>query len=474
MFDPIKILDGAVTLYQRTSNGARTWTARYKIKGAKGYVVAATGKRDLEEAKEVARERFYELTADHRRGIAIHSRTFSKAVEAYLEDQQVAFTTGKITERTMRDNKATIDRYLLPYFKGRAIEAIHQEHIEAYKLWRLTYWTTGPGAEQTTREYVRGGKLIRAKRPPKAQTKRSGEILVLKAIFASAVRRKWLKREQVPEITEERSDDNRRPAFTPADWQRIKAAMPAFIASANGPVVTVDRKMLCGYMEFMFETGLRPGKEHQQLTWADCQLVVGQGPSGPTKETHIHVREDTKTGKRTAVSSEETWLVLQRIRGFSRWIELGDPVFADQKTGKAIKCFSKGMSALLKQVGLERDRHGDKFSPYSLRHSYATDRLINAQVDVWLLAKNMGTSVEMIRKHYGQDEPQQRAMELIHDKRRMTFGEMLKADPDSLPDPDFEMAADDQPAAPPRSSAKPQGVSLSEVIAQRKGPPRNE
>lgn len=250
--------------------------------------------------------------------------------------------------------------------------------------------------------------------------------------------------------------------------------MPAFIAAANGPVVEIDRKMLCAYMEFMFETGLRPGKEHQQLTWADCQLVVGQGPSGPTKETHIHIHNDTKTGKRTAVSSEETWLVLQRIRSFSRWIELGDPVFADQKTGKAIKCFSKGMSALLKQVGLERDRHGDKFSPYSLRHSYATDRLINAQVDVWLLAKNMGTSVEMIRNHYGQDEPQQRAMELIHDKRRMTFGEMFKADPDSLPNPDLEMAADDQSAAPPRSSAKPQGISLSEVIAQRKGPPRNE
>lgn len=109
MSDPIKILDGAVTLYQRTSNGA------LKIKGAKSYVVAATGKRDLEEAKEVARERFYELTADHRRGIDIHSRTFSKAVEAYLEDQQVALTTGKITERTMRDNKAAIDCGLLEY-----------------------------------------------------------------------------------------------------------------------------------------------------------------------------------------------------------------------------------------------------------------------------------------------------------------------------------------------------------------------
>jgi len=47
----------------------------------------------------------------------------------------------------MRDKKATIDRYLLPTFKGRAIEAIYQEHIEAYRLWRLTYWTIGPGSE---------------------------------------------------------------------------------------------------------------------------------------------------------------------------------------------------------------------------------------------------------------------------------------------------------------------------------------
>ncbi|CAA7613023.1 hypothetical protein MCP1_1030001 [Candidatus Terasakiella magnetica] len=180
--------------------------------------------------------------------------------------------------------------------------------------------------------------------------------------------------------------------------------MPRYIESANGPVSEHDRKLLCAYMQFMFETGLRPGKEHQQLTWADCELVKQKAEVGHVGITHIHVRDDTKTGKRLAVSSEETWQVLNQIRAFSPWTKPHDPVFADRVTGKAIKTFTKGMEALLKTVGLERDRHGDKFSPYSLRHSYATDRLINGRVDVWLLAKNMGTSVEMIRKHYGHDD----------------------------------------------------------------------
>lgn len=291
------ILDGAVALYQRLDMGTQTWTARYKIRGMKGHVSKSTGKRDLEEAKEFAREKYHELSADHRRGIAIHSHTFQRAVDAYLEDLDASIALRKTTARTKRDNKAVIDRYLLPYFKTKAIDAIKQEHVEAYKAWRLNYWTTGPGVEDTTREYMRGGKLIKSKRPAMGQTQRSGEILVLRAIFKSARKRGWVKREQIPEIEEEKREEKRRPAFSASEWKRILAAMPIYIKSANGPVSEHDRKLLCAYMQFMFETGLRPGKEHQQLTWADCELVKQKAEVGHVGITHIHVRNDTKTGK---------------------------------------------------------------------------------------------------------------------------------------------------------------------------------
>ncbi|CAA7614679.1 conserved hypothetical protein [Magnetospirillum sp. LM-5] len=482
MGDVVHILGGSIALYQRLYMGTQTWTARYKIRGMKGYLTKTTGKRDLAEAKEVALEKHAELTADFRRGIPIRSRTFKLAVNAYLEDLQTAVLTGRATERTMKDNKAVIDRYLLPYFESKAIDAIRQEQIEAYKLWRLTYWTTGPGATDTTRKYMRGGKLIKSKRPQKTQTQRSGEIFILKAIFNSARKRGWVKRDQIPDIEDDQRKAERRPAFTEAEWKRIIAAMPSYIEGAKGLLVEADRKMVCAYMQFMFETGLRPGKEHQQLTWADCELITNRAEVGTAKETHIHVRADTKTGKRTAVSSEETWEVLNHIKTFSPWTKPSDPIFADRKTGKPIKSFAKGISALLKTAGLEHDRNGVKFSPYSLRHTYATDRLIRGSVDVWLLAKNMGTSVEMIRKHYGQDEPKQRSHELIHDKVQLDMAAwmaILKTNPALAEEvmrkanaPEGPIYDPNAPEAPPDPNAprKPKKFRLSDMIDKPKDP----
>jgi hypothetical protein len=55
----------------------------------------------------------------------------------------------------------------------------------------------------------------------------------------------------------------------------------------------------------------------------------------------------------------------------------------------------------LKAAGLEYDTHGNKRSIYSLRHTYATFRLQHG-TNVYWLKKNMGTSVAMIERHYGQ------------------------------------------------------------------------
>ena len=60
-----------------------------------------------------------------------------------------------------------------------------------------------------------------------------------------------------------------------------------------------------------------------------------------------------------------------------------------------------GFKSLLEAVGLEKDTHGDNRTIYSLRHTYATLRLQNG-TNVYWLKQNMGTSVQMIERHYGQ------------------------------------------------------------------------
>jgi integrase len=49
-------------------------------------------------------------------------------------------------------------------------------------------------------------------------------------------------------------------------------------------------------------------------------------------------------------------------------------------------------------------------SLYSLRHSWATLKL-NAGMDVRLVALNLGTSPEMVHRHYGHDNTKSRASE---------------------------------------------------------------
>ena len=65
-----------------------------------------------------------------------------------------------------------------------------------------------------------------------------------------------------------------------------------------------------------------------------------------------------------------------------------------------------------KDAGILYGRCGDKRAPYSLRHTYATFALLYGRVSVYTLAVNMGTSVDMIEKHYGHVKPLQADMEL--------------------------------------------------------------
>ncbi|WP_244505556.1 hypothetical protein [Methyloceanibacter stevinii] len=68
-----------------------------------------------------------------------------------------------------------------------------------------------------------------------------------------------------------------------------------------------------------------------------------------------------------------------------------DPVFP----GNHIKMFN----GILRRSKLKLDREGNKRTAYSLRHTYICMRLIEG-ADIYALAKNCRTSVEMIQKFY--------------------------------------------------------------------------
>jgi integrase len=57
------------------------------------------------------------------------------------------------------------------------------------------------------------------------------------------------------------------------------------------------------------------------------------------------------------------------------------------------------LNAVLNEMGLKFDREGQRRSAYSLRHTYICLRLMEG-ADIYAIAKNCRTSVEMIEKFY--------------------------------------------------------------------------
>jgi site-specific recombinase XerD len=91
-----------------------------------------------------------------------------------------------------------------------------------------------------------------------------------------------------------------------------------------------------------------------------------------------------------------------------------EPVFCNEN-GNVILSFKKSYKHFLESVGLLKNANGDTRTIYSLRHTYATFRLMNG-VDSYVLSKNLGTSVKMIELHYGHTTNRGFASELTKNK----------------------------------------------------------
>jgi hypothetical protein len=77
-----------------------------------------------------------------------------------------------------------------------------------------------------------------------------------------------------------------------------------------------------------------------------------------------------------------------------------DPVLST-RDGKRFGSSKKGLTELLTLCALLHDYRGVKRTMYSFRHFYISQQLTHG-VDVFSLARNTGTSPDMIHKFYGQ------------------------------------------------------------------------
>ena len=181
------------------------------------------------------------------------------------------------------------------------------------------------------------------------------------------------------------------------------------------------RRLLRDYVLILANTGIRHGTEALGLCWRDIAWITKSG------ERYLQLTVNGKTGKRTSIANHNTQDYLHRIQerrsniahlSFDNLLKkkLNEKVFV-LEDGTATNSLAGTFRNLMRDSGLDKDRvPKEKRTLYSLRHTYAHFALLTDKMDVYTLARQMGTSVKMIEQHYGHLNPAMKA-DVIAGKR---------------------------------------------------------
>ena len=195
-------------------------------------------------------------------------------------------------------------------------------------------------------------------------------------------------------LKHEKSTVEKRSAFTGDEYRHLYLFMRKWAKDTNNPRVEADRQLLRNYILIMATSGMRKG-EARHLKWRN--ISPHRTPHGDWVLAHVL---EGKTGERLVVCQPGAQRYFDRLKERKHHLGPGSSRALCMPDGKPIMEFT-AFKSLLEAAGLLKDSKGRDRTIYSLRHTYATLRLENG-ANVYWLKKNMGTSVTMIERHYGQ------------------------------------------------------------------------
>jgi integrase len=349
------------------------------------------------------------VTAEIRKrdNLPVVTRRFKDVAKLAIQrlEQEIALGRGKAS---YKGYVQIIDDYLIPILGRHAITKIDDLALEALDEKR----TEMMGYE------------------PSTSTKLTHNV-ALNRVFDEAVIRGFLTEANRPKLQVKGKKNDRRAAFDLKEVHVLRAGFEGWIAAAKTDESREHRELLRDYVDVLLDTGARPGIELLNLQWKQIKtsakpavVDTGEMTDGrdeepePILKTELNLSAEMsvkgKTGRRDILGMQLTVAALVRIakRNYGERPSLIDPlsdltqakskdyVFRTKAKTQPAN-LGKMFIAYLKEKDLLVDPvTGQSRVLYSLRHTYATLKLTYHKVPVHTLARQMGTSVLMIEKHY--------------------------------------------------------------------------
>lgn len=394
-------------IYNRTNTA--NYFMRFTVRDH-GQVRISLKTNDYEEAvRKAEREHLrYQLRAED--GDYSPPKQFKNVAEEYIKDLERQVEIGLIKPYRYKTEPAIIRRYFYPLFGARQIDAISEALIQKYIAWRFSYWVTGPGKDIHKIEYMRGNIRLfnKVKHTIASASTIRSNCAVLSSVFKFASANGYMHSSAAPRIKMPKPVPNPRPSFTLEEVGHLFEVGRQRIGEVPKHAKHLhDRTMVYCYIFVAAYTGLRP-VELGNLRWKHI-IHFKEQRNAKIADGDILIHAFGKTQPRDIVPMEQAisafhllWSVFEKVYG--REPNDDDPVFISY-AGKPIKSFKGSLNALLEAAELKAHKFGGVRVAYSFRHFYISQQLI-AGVGVFQIAKNAGTSVEMIEKFYARLGPQ--------------------------------------------------------------------
>lgn len=383
-------MDGRLHVYRRENSrywqcatylnrrNHRATTKETNLKLAKDFAINWYMERHTEESRRRRGLPLYE-TLDHnafpadltdrRKKPKSTGPTFREAAEAYVKETAVILAAER-NPRYMTQTDLHLRVHLLPFFGDKALTEITAGLIQEYRARRAV-----PRTDESGKVWKRASRSTLHK-----------EIVTLRQVLKCANRKGWLA--ALPDMSAPYKKSGKithRAWFSPGEYKRLYEASRERAANPKKERWRTASENLHDYILFMVNTGLRPD-EALNIEYRDVAIVTDEA----TGERILEIEVRGKRGVGYCKSMPGAVMPFKRLQKRNN----------GQPTDKVFPTFQRELfNALLSELDLRKDREGQSRTAYSLRHTYICLRLMEG-ADIYQIAKNCRTSVEMIENFY--------------------------------------------------------------------------
>jgi integrase len=393
-----ELMGGKLHVYKRENS--RFWQCATYLAGRNQRVT--TKQESLAQAKDFAEDWYLGLRAKDRLGLIKNEKTFRHAAGQFLKEYEI-ITEGTRSPKWVEGYGIRLRLHLLPFFGDLGLSEITVGKVQEYRMHRAT--TPVVGSRKPVRK-LQEGEDPAPYNPPSRSTLHN-EIVTLRQVLKTALSHGWLT--HLPNLAapyRAQTKVSHRAWFGPDEYRELYEATRRRARSPKHPAFRWNAEQVHDYVLFMANTGLRPDEaknlEHRDVHIVEDEAsgerileieVRGKRGVGYCKSTIGAVRPYERLRDRPKPALHQWGSTAKGARDGGEPGRPGptDPVFP----GNHIKMFN----GILRETELKADRDGNRRTAYSLRHTYICLRLMEG-ADIYQIAKNCRTSVEMIEKFY--------------------------------------------------------------------------